>query len=127
MNRKILIIIVFAIIAVAPWIFISQQYGGLNNITHNDITMWIFMLNYITLFAVIGIGVLMFISKDNISLSSFLSEIWSPQPRRESDEKVTEKEKEEKSKDKSSKEKKEPTKQDKEKIEWANLYKEARR
>lgn len=57
-----LVMMLFITVAFIPWIWISNQYGGLNSIPHYDLTMWIFMELYALICAVFftGIAVLMF-------------------------------------------------------------------
>ena len=141
MNRKPLAIIIFVVIALTPLILISQQYRGFNNIPHYDITMWIFMLNYILLFTIIGFAVLIFVTKDDTPKYPQPERIRKPLPvkkvvsKKKPTKKLIEKptkepikQEEPKDETKPKKEKKKLTpEQDMERLEWAKLYKEARK
>jgi len=51
-DRKIFVLTVVVVLAVIPWVFISNQYSSINNIPHNSVTMWNFILNYLTFFVI---------------------------------------------------------------------------
>ena len=62
MKGKVLAagIIVFIVAAVIPWIYLQQQYG-LTNIPHYNLTMWIFMMLYFLICAIVLFGFILLV------------------------------------------------------------------
>ena len=58
MNKKIFaaMMIIFVIAAFIPWIWLIQTYG-MENIPHYDLTMWIFMMLYGLIAALMFLGI----------------------------------------------------------------------
>ena len=55
-NKFVAVMMVFIIVALIPWIWLSQEYG-LTNIPHYNLVMWIFMELYALIFGLIGLGI----------------------------------------------------------------------
>ena len=55
-NKFVAVMIIFFICALAPWIWLSQEFG-LANIPHYPLTMWIFMELYALIAGIIGLGI----------------------------------------------------------------------
>ena len=59
MNKKIFAAMMFIFVIAAffiPWIWLNQTYG-MENIPHDDLTMWIFMMLYVLIAALIFLGI----------------------------------------------------------------------
>ena len=59
MSKKLIVaVILLSIIAIIPWIWIYQEFGGFTNIPHYDLMMWDFMLDYAMLIGIMFVGLL---------------------------------------------------------------------
>lgn len=75
MNKKLVVAMLLLIVmAVIPWIWVYQQFGGLTNIPHYDIMMWDFMLDYFLLVSLMFVGILAGFQSDSESLVDLKSE-----------------------------------------------------
>jgi len=141
MNKKILILVIVIAVALTPWVYINNKYGGLINIPPDDINIWTFMVAYLTLFTIIFFVIAYFLKE---STEDYIVPRRSQPPIRTSLKKNEKSENKKSTKEKTSKNK-EPekietktklnenkesnktTEQDDERAEWADLYKEARK
>jgi hypothetical protein len=64
-NKFVVVVIVFIVAGLTPWIWLSNEYG-LYNIPHYDLVMWIFMELYALIFMLLfgGVVVLMYADGD---------------------------------------------------------------
>ena len=132
-ERKMFIFSIITILAVVIWIYINNQYSGMNNIPHNSITMWNFILNYLTFFVICFFIVAYFVKESTEEYTvphspppPKIKKIQENKNKEKTKEKTTKSKKTEKAK-KIEKTNKKSTEKDVEKVEWANLYKEARK
>jgi len=65
-NIFVAVMVIYVIIALIPWIWLSQEYG-LTNIPHYNLMMWVFMELYALIAGMIGLGITLIALSDGES------------------------------------------------------------